>query len=107
MTKERAQEVYNFVSQLNHRMSGREGNLFFDIYKREINPKAPKVQPCSCQPAIWKQMLEETITYVDNILHPKDFSVNIEVVEETPQEETSAEDQDFAPLPTVKKKKKS
>ena len=107
MTQERAKEIFDFVSPLNHRMSGREGNLFFDIYKREINPKAPKVQPCSCQPAVWKQMLEETITYVDNILHPKDFSVNIEVVEETPQEETSAEDQDFAPLPTVKKKKKS
>jgi hypothetical protein len=97
MNKERAQEVYNFVSQLNHRMSGRESNQFFDIYKREINPKAPKVQPCSCNPNIWKQMLEETITYVDNILNPKDFSVNVEVVE----------DKEFAPLPTTKKKKKS
>lgn len=107
MEKKRAQEIKDFINPLTHRMSSREANQLFDIYKREINPKAPKVQPCSCQPAVWKQMLEETITYVDNILHPKDFSVNIEVIEETIEEETSAEDQDFAPLPTTKKRKKS
>jgi hypothetical protein len=102
MEKQRAQEIKNFITPLTHRMSSREANQLFDIYKREINPKAPKTQPCTCNGNIWKEMLAETHNFVEDIINPKDFSVNIEVVEETQEE-----DQEFQPLPTVKKRKKS
>jgi len=80
MDKKVAQEIASFLAGKSHRMSGREANEFFQIYKTHINPKA-KTQPCNCAPNEWKRMLEETYGVIDNVLKTETISL---VVYEVP-----------------------
>lgn len=85
MTKEKAQEIASFLAGKSHRMSGREANEFFQIYKTYVNPKA-KTQPCSCAPNEWKRMLEETYGVIDSVLATETISL---VVYEVPGDHQS------------------
>jgi hypothetical protein len=78
MNKETAQEIAAFLAGKSHRMSGREANEFFQIYKTWINTSA-KVQPCNCAPNEWKRMMEETLEAVDKTLATE--TINLMVYE--------------------------
>jgi hypothetical protein len=78
MNKEKAQEIASFLAGKSHRLSGREANEFFQLYKSWINPKA-KIQPCGCNPNEWKRMMEETLEVVDKTLSTE--TINLMVYE--------------------------
>jgi hypothetical protein len=96
MTKEKAQEIASFLAGKSHRMSGREANEFFQIYKTYVNPKA-KTQPCSCNPNEWKRMMEETLAVVDQALATTNISL---VVYELPGDTQSQSVNDTIDEPT-------
>ena len=56
------------LSHMKHRISGRMADELFAVYNNEINPGRYRVQPCSCDPSSWKQMISETTVFVDRIL---------------------------------------
>jgi hypothetical protein len=56
------------LSQMKHRLSGRQADELFAVYNTEVNPGRYKVAPCTCDANPWKQMIAETTTFVDRII---------------------------------------
>jgi hypothetical protein len=56
------------LSHMKHRIASRMADELFTVYNKEINPGRFRVQPCSCDPAVWRQMILETTVFVDRIL---------------------------------------
>lgn len=111
MNKEKAQEIASFLAGKSHRMSGREANEFFQIYKTYVNPKA-KTQPCTCAPNEWKRMLEETYGVIDSVLQTETISLVVyevpgdtqdQVIDDTTTQSTEVEE-DTQEKPKAKRK---
>jgi hypothetical protein len=72
MTKERALEIKEtMLSQMTYRISGRLAEEFYQVYNTEINPARYRVMPCTCDPSTWKQMINETKAFIDNVIEKK------------------------------------
>lgn len=84
MTRERALEISSFLVGKTHRMSGKDANDFFQIYKHEINTSA-RVQPCGCNPSEWQRMLSETYSVIDSVLATETVSLIAQEVPGDPQ----------------------
>ena len=86
MDKKVAQEIASFLAGKSHRLSGREANEFFQLYKSWINPKA-KTQPCGCNPNEWKRMMEETYAAIDSVLATETISLVVYELPSTQSDE--------------------
>jgi hypothetical protein len=98
MTKDKAQEIAAFLAGKSHRLSGREANEFFQIYKTWINTSA-KTQPCNCNPNEWQRMLSETLEVVDKTLATE--TINLMVYEVPGDNQTPMIDNTVTQQPEV------